>query len=141
MRKAAVCFAMMLYSTVAFGQEQPQWMVIQHLNLSQQSQPIPQATLLVPTEPGLYRISVYMSVGGGTGSGAWLEILSGTDITGASLEGNGTLVLPCKEASWFSAPPFTVSLKPQEPLTYQVKASTGAPGCQYNLAITIEELL
>ncbi len=141
MRYATIFFVMMLCSTIAFGQGQPQWTVIQHVELSQQGHSIPQTTILVPTEPGIYRISVYFSVGGGTGSGAWLEVLDGTDITGAPLEGYGTLELPCAAASWFSAPPFTVSLKPQEPLTYQVKASTGAAGCQYNLAIIVEQLL
>ena len=67
MRKAMICFVVMLCSVIALGQGQPQWTVIQHVNLSQQIHPISPVTLLTPAEPGIYWLTVYFS--GGTGSG------------------------------------------------------------------------
>jgi hypothetical protein len=139
MRTAMICFVVMLCTVVAFGQGQPQWTVIQHVNLSQQSQPIPLTTLLTPTEPGIYRLTVYFSGGTGTGVGYWTEFLTGTDITGAPLGAN--LNVLCREINWQWTPPMTISLKPQVPLTYSVVSPNGAPTCRYNLAITVEQLL
>jgi len=140
MSKATLCFVMILCSVIAFAQQQPQWTVIQHVALSQQSQPIPQTTLFTPTSPGIYRLTVYFSGGTGTGTGIWVESLNGTDITGLPLGGSGNLAIFCREANWQWTPPVVISLKPQVPLTYQV-SDISASGCQYNLVITVEELL
>ncbi len=105
----------------------------------QQTQSI-NGTLLVPTDPGIYRLNLYFSIGGG-GNGLqsyFLTQLHGTDITGGS--GEGLYCSDSAEVYWM--PPIMVSLKPQEPLTYRVAASkVPTAGCQYNLAITVEQLM
>ena len=141
MRNAMICAVLMLCSILALGQGQPQWTVVQHVTLSQQLQPIPQTTLLTPTEPGIYRITVYFSGGNETGSSGWSEVLNGTDITGAPLGGVGDLNIPCRGANWSFTFPITISLEPNVPLTYQVRAYSQVPSCHYNLAITVEQLM
>jgi hypothetical protein len=139
MYKAALGLLVTFCSAIAFGQTAaPQWRVIRHVVLYQQTEPIPQTTLLTPTESGIYRVTVYLSGGGGTGTGRWLESLSGSDITGLPFS-PGNLNVLCGELLVQGTPPVVVSLKPQVPLTYQVEGS-GAPTCQYNLAITLEQL-
>src|SRR5579864_9130694 len=126
MYKIALGLLVMLWSGVALGQQTlpqqralPQWTVIRHVVLYQQSAPISQTTLLTPTQPGIYRFTVYFSGGSGTGGGRWLESLSGSDITGLSLGGLGSLGVLCGELLWQWTPPVVVSLKPEVPLTYQ----------------------
>lgn len=142
MRNATLCFLLLLCSVLAFGQE-PQWTVVKHVVLMRQDLNIFQTTLLTPTEPALYRISLYLS--GGVGSGprtnaVWTATLAGTDITGARFEPTPLQIL-CNQASWLSAPSITISLLPQVPLTYQVINGGGGLTCQYNLAITVEQLV
>ena len=142
MRKATLCFLLLLCSAAAFGQE-PQWTVVKHVSLMHQDLNILLTTILIPTEPGLYRISFYLS-GGVTDDAridaVWTATLAGSDVTSAPL-GPLRLQVPCNQASWVSAPSITVSLKPQVPLTYQVIANGNPRGCQYNLGITVEQLL
>ena len=143
MRNATLCFLLTLCSAVAFGQQEPQWTVIKHVTLMQQNLDIFLTTLLTPTEPGFYRISSYLSGGVASDPGneaVWTATLAGTDIAGAQFK-PVPLQIACNQASWLSAPPITISLKPQVPLTYQVIAGGGSRPCQYNLAITVEQLL
>jgi hypothetical protein len=131
------CFAMLLCSVIALGQQQPQWTVVQHVELTQQSQPIAPTTLLTPTESGVYRLTAYFSSVGGTAVGSWTEFLSATDITGGLV--NGNLALNCHSSRyWFSTPPITALLKANAPITYQVSSNGGS--CQYNLLIVVEQL-
>ena len=142
MRKASSFLLLLLCSAVAFGQE-PQWTVIKNVDVVQQEHNIFLTTLLTPTEPGLYRISFYLSggvVSNPRSDAFWTATLAGTDITGARFE-PAPLQIPCNQASWLSAPSITIALKPQVPLTYQVIAGGGASTCQYNLAIIVEQLL
>jgi hypothetical protein len=140
MRKATICFLLMLYSALALGQE-PQWKVIQHIVLFSQTEPIAPTTLLTPTEPGEYRVSLYLSGLGtvpdnGRTQGD-LELL-GNDITGEPLQ---TLIyIDCANVAEFSSlPATTMSFKPQEPLKYDVRLF-GSSRCLYNIIITVEQL-
>jgi len=138
MRTTIVFFAVLLCSLVVVGQQQPQWTVVQHVELMQQGQPIAPTTLLTPTESGVYRLTAYFSSVGGTAAGGWTEFLNATDITGGLV--NGNLGLNCRSGHyWFSTPPITAVLKANAPVTYQV-SSTGAATCQYNLLIIVEQL-
>ncbi len=137
MRKAAICFIFALLCPVlSVGQ---QWQVVRHVELFNQTQAVPLTTLLTPTELSIYRIDFYFSAGPETGPGLarWDANLSGTELSGLPL--NTTASVHCGTSSWYSAPPVTISLKPQVPLTYQVQL-LGLQGCQYNLAIIVEQL-
>lgn len=140
MRKASVCFLLVLCSTVAFAQQQPQWTVVSHLTLLQQNEMFV-TTLVTPTEPSLFRITVHFSGGQKGGRGGFDLVLLGTDILGqqvggqwhVSCNGNGdsSVVIP-------------TMLKPQAPLQLQVSDGNGdysLPTCQYNLAIAVEQLV
>jgi hypothetical protein len=66
--------------------------------------------------------------------------MQGTDISGAEV--NGGALIYCESPGAYWLPPIMVSLKPQIPLGYSVigrKSPTA--GCQYNLAITVEQLM
>ena len=139
MRKTTACFLIMLCSAIAFGQQQPQWTVVQSVVLFSQSQAIPQTTLLTPTEPGLYRLTVYFSGGGGASpQGAFDLVVVGTDISG--VPSRTELGGPCAFSRFISLSPI-VSLKPSVPLTFEVDNLGTSPGCVYNLAITVEQLV
>jgi hypothetical protein len=139
-RKVTIWFVMMLCSALAFGQE-PQWMVVRHVVLFNQTEAIPPTTLLTPTEPGEYRLSLYFS-GVGTTPGANQEgiaDITGIDIAGAFLQ--TYVVIPCGfQPSYSSLPATTISLKPEVPLTYDVRFANRS-GCLYNLVITVEQLV
>jgi hypothetical protein len=142
MRKAAIFFLVLLCSAISYGQE-PQWTVVKHVFLTQQTANIFHTTLLTPTEPSLYRISAYLSggVGGSPRTNAvWTATLAGSDITGAAFK-PAPLQVPCNQTVWLSAPSIIISLEPQVPLTYQVIDGGGGLTCQYNLAITVEQLV
>ncbi|HTA24735.1 MAG TPA: hypothetical protein VK763_14480 [Terriglobales bacterium] len=64
MRKATICSLVVLCSLAALGQNQPQWKVVQYVSMVNQSNNIPTTTIFVPTAPGLYRMSAYLSVVG-----------------------------------------------------------------------------
>ena len=86
MREATIYFLMLLCSVLAFGQEEPQWKVVKHVIFTQQMQRIG-GTLLVPTEPGIYRLNLYFSEsGGGKGLNSYHQAqLQGTDVTGTTV--------------------------------------------------------
>src|SRR5262249_24088345 len=88
MRKSAIYLLLVLWSAVALAQDEPQWKVIKHVVLTNQTQQTSR-TLLVPTEPGVYRLNLYFSVtGGGLGDAYFYEAqIGGTDISGAQLSG------------------------------------------------------
>lgn len=140
MREATICFVMMLCSVVAFGQQQPQWKVVQSVALFNQTNPIPPTTLLTPTEPGAYRVSLYFSGVPKTAaySNPVVQIL-GSDITGASIP-NWLLQLSCNVPNWLSIPATTISLKPQVPLIYELDTGNSS-SCLYNLIISVEQLV
>ncbi len=139
MRNATICFLLLLCSVLAFGQE-PQWTVVKHVVLLNQTQSVRFENLLTPTEPALYRLSFYFS-GNGNGagqSGYYSVSLNGTDISGMPL-GAGGYVL-CYQIGWNSTTT-TAILKPQAHLSYTVFADNSSTNCTYNLAITIEQLV
>ena len=140
MRKATICFLMLLCSVLAFGQDEPQWKVVKHVIFTQQTQRIG-GTLLIPTEPGLYRLNLYFSESGGGGPDSYYEAqLHATDVTGTSVD--FAQLLYCSSAGAIWMPPIMVYLKPQKPLTYNVSVSPSpTASCQYNLAITVEQLV
>lgn len=141
MGKATICLMVTMCSVIAFAQEEPQWKVVQHVTLFQQSELIYWTTLLTPTEPGVYRLTVYFSGGGGGAKGQFVASIHGFDITGIPLGLDGIAIL-CSGKTWYQTAPITVSLKPQIPLMYEVLGSNnGTAGCQYNLAITVEQLM
>ena len=139
MRKAIFGFLLLLCSVLAFGQE-PQWTVIKHVTLMQQNQPT-SGFLLTPTEPGIYRLTLYFSGGDRKGSGGFEEMVNGTDVTGRPLSQWTTYGLDCSELYWQPIPPVTISLLPNAPLTYQVYSNSSSPSCTYTLAITVEQLM
>jgi hypothetical protein len=61
MRKATMCLLVALCSLVAFGQNQPQWKVVQSVILTQQTAAISQTTIFTPERSGLYRLNAYIS--------------------------------------------------------------------------------
>ena len=139
MRKAIPCL-LLLCSVIAFGQE-PQWTVIKHVTVMQQTQSVAGA-LLTPTEPGIYRLNLYFSgSGGGKGDQSYfIAHIHAIDTTGVPVDGGQTLY--CNAAAAYWMPPIMVSLKPQQALSYYVIASPiSTAGCQYNLAITVEQLV
>jgi hypothetical protein len=143
MRKATICFLMLLWSANAFAQE-PQWTVVKHVVLFNQNQPILQTTLLTPTEANIYRLTVYLAGGGSRVSPdeAFLVDVRATDISGQPWDGVG-LILPCNIQSVEWLPPATVISKPNLPLTYEVHSRLSVPltDCTYSLAITVEQLV
>lgn len=134
MRKLLIC--LLFLPLCAFGQ---QWTVIQSVSVFNQTQAIPQTTLLTPSDAGVYRLTYYLSGGGGASpSGYYNLILSGNDISGGYF--NPNIVATCGIEKFSSAAPI-ISLMPNEPLTYKVDAAGSLPsGCNYNLTITVEKL-
>lgn len=147
MRKATLCFLLMLCSVIAFGQ-QPQWTTVASVALFSQNQNVPKTTIFTPTEPSVYRLNVYFSGGthGAATNGAFEVSVSGFDITGLPLSDYngwgelGTLNVHCNALHWGFLPPITVSLEPNVPLVYQVLSQISSLNCDYNLAITVEQL-
>src|ERR1035438_2679197 len=134
MRKATLCFLLLLFSALAFGQE-PQWTVVQRVVLFDQSRAIPTTAIFTPTEPGLYRFTLYLSATGGrNGSGSFIETISGTDISGARLASSYQVECGRFFAYWMPIAPITVSLEPNEPLVYKVDQlpPPGSTPCKYN---------
>jgi hypothetical protein len=80
MRQATFLFLFLLCSAFAVGQ--PQWVLLANVSLFNQNQPIPETTLLIPTQPGVFRLNMYVSGGGSGGKGVYTVALSGFDITG-----------------------------------------------------------
>jgi hypothetical protein len=149
MRKATICFLLLLCSVIAFGQ-QPQWTTVASVVLFSQNQNVPKTTIFTPTEPGVYRLNVYFSGGthGAATNGAFEASVSGFDITGRPLSddngwgGLGTLNVHCGGfLQWGFLPQLTVSLEPNVPLVYQVLSQSASLDCVYNLAITVEQLV
>ncbi len=140
MRKATLCFLLLLCSVIAFGQE-PQWIVVKHVFLTQQNSLIPFTELVTPTEPGAYRITVYFSGGDKTGTGSFELSVHGFDITGQLLNIN-TMTVNCNTETFSSMPPVTAILRPEVSLSFEVLPFKNiAASCQYNLVITVEQLM
>jgi len=142
MRKAIPFVFLLLFPVIAFGQQQPQWTVVASVAIFNQDHADRHTvTLLTPTEPGIYRLNVYFSGGGGVhnpkGGGFYTE-LRGFDITGQPLY--FTQSFECGSQTWDFMPQVMVSLKPQQSLTYDVGGTPLTPGCIYNLAISVEQL-
>lgn len=141
MRKTTMCLLLMLCACAAFGQNMPQWKVIQYVALTHQTQPIPQTTLFTPTTNGFYRVTAYLSASGPkqTGNTAWFFNLQCTDIvpfngcgTGMIVEVNGAL-----NANVF----YAFSPHPGAPVSYSTGESNPPPvDTEYNLVFTIEQL-
>jgi hypothetical protein len=139
MRQAILSF-LLLCSAIAFGQE-PQWTVVQHVVLLNQNQNIPLTTLFTPTEPAVYRLTIYFSGVGTKGRGAFAYFLNGVDISGQTIEEGDEV--SCPGTGFQSPPPITTILKPQVPFQYVVVNRDPFPpnSCYYNLAITVEQLV
>jgi hypothetical protein len=138
MRTAAICFLLLLSSVLAFGQE-PQWTVVKHLTLTQQNTPIPFTTLLIPEDAGIYRVNISFSGSGTEHVGVWGAQVGGADVSGAQLNLGGEA--DCNVPNWTPIPSVMVFLKAQVPLVYRVFGRGATPSCQYNLAITVEQLV
>jgi hypothetical protein len=141
MRRATLCLLLILCSVIVFAQ-QPQWRTVASVALFNQTQAIPSTTLLTPSEPGIYRLNIYFSGGGGTAKfGTFTERLAATDITGYKLGDSGNFTVFCgMNRAWQWLPPVTISLKPNTPLNYEVDSYAVSPDCVYNVAITVEQL-
>src|SRR5215813_13852695 len=98
MRSMTICLLVTLCSMIAVGQDEPQWKVIKHVTLTQQSDPIPSTVLVTPTEPGVYRLSMYLSTGSRTAQGQVFATLYGYDITGGPL--TSQLDVYCRGQNW-----------------------------------------
>ena len=141
MCKATICFLMLLCSAIALGQ-QPQWTVVQNVVLSNQNEDIAKTTIFTPTEPGLYRLTLYFSTSGNGTTGWFLETLFGTDISGQDLSHLAIYQLECSTAAAYRPiPPITIRLRPNTPLAYSVDSYRSNSPCVYNLAITVEQLV
>jgi hypothetical protein len=145
MRKATIYFLLVLCSATAFGQQQPQWKVVASVVLFNSDQTIPYGTTLyTPTEPGIYRVSVYLSTTGSSNRQSRdsyvLEVL-GYDISGFQTIDVETGVV-CSTPTFYSMPPLVLSLKPDVPLAYNLYAYLqSASYCYYNLIISVEQLV
>ena len=144
MYKATIYFLLFLCSVFSFGQ-QPQWTTVASVVMfNQDHADRRRVTLLTPTEPGIYRLNAYFSGGGGTNNsrGQWsfYNELNGFDITGQPLYFSQSVECGFGMSA-FWMPQVVVSLKPQRPLTYDVGGMSATPGCIYNLAITVEQLI
>jgi hypothetical protein len=132
MRKASICLLVLLFSSLAsFGQNEPQWKVVQRVVLIDQTNTISQTTLFTPTKPGVYRLTGYISA---TGNGAeWHLYLDWTDFAGSTQDIQMTATYG-ENIDEIGAYPFVP--KVGVPFTYAVEGITGA----YNIAFTIEQL-
>lgn len=125
-----------LASTLAFAQ---QWQTVQGIWLPGQSAGIPLTTIMTPSNPGIYRLTFYISGGGGAATGGFFSAyLNATDISGQTQSTN--LGSPCGLPRYISTTS-VVSLKVGEPLTYEVDSGNSELGCTFNLAITVEQLV
>jgi len=84
MHKLTIWLFLFACSLSAFGQHQPQWKVVRSVILTNQTTPIQQTTLFMPNRAGIYKLSAYMSGGGGTAGADWDLSIAWTDLTGAA---------------------------------------------------------
>jgi hypothetical protein len=80
MRKATISMLLLMCSVVAFGQSEPQWRVVKHGFLTNQTVGIQTTTLFTPTKTDLYRMSIYISASGADTN--WQMALDWTDLAG-----------------------------------------------------------
>jgi hypothetical protein len=132
MRKAMLIgLLMMVCSLAAFGQSQPQWVVVYSAVLFGQTEAIPQTTAFTPTETnGVYRLSACLSNPDDAHNTpifilTWGKISPNTP--SATLDGGQQI---------------TVVFTPKAgvPLSYSVKGSRQGATGDYDLAFTIEQL-
>jgi hypothetical protein len=140
MRKATMCLLLLLFCAAAFGQNQPQWKVVQSVILTHQSAAIPQTTIFTPEKAGVYRMTAFMSVtakqrqsntswsfGFACGQGVGQSCSSYMSVQ----DGQQAAAIP----SYAFSPEVGISV------TYNVQASDPPPvDTEYNLVVTIEQL-
>ena len=127
MRKTMFFLLVLLSTLVAFGQDQPQWKVVQHTFLTG-NQSIPTTTIFTPTKASLYRLSAYIS----QDSGDWEIRFFWTDALGgaqtfnllANQVGNTEIV-------------YLLVPKAGTPIQYEV---SGTLGGNFNVAFVGEQL-
>ena len=135
MKKVAICL-LLLCATVAVAQ---QWQSVANVVVFQQNQAIPQTTLLTPTTPGLYRVTVYFSTNamGGNSPGYFNESVTMQDISG-QLD-NFNIPVACTGNPRFEYTTIPIGLAPNVPVTFALSAS-GTPGpCVYSMSIIVEQ--
>jgi hypothetical protein len=132
MRKTTIGLLLLLCSLAAFGQNEPQWKVVRHGILTDQTAPILSTPIFTPTKTGIYRMSAYISLNGFTISD-WEMAIFWTDLGGsvqtyqASPEG-GTQRIE------------TFMFIPKEGTPVEYYVSGNDPTRPYNIAFTIEQL-
>lgn len=138
MRKATIGLLVVVLSSIAaFGQDQPQWRVVKHVVLTNQSSSIEKTRILTPTKYGLYRLSAYISVRGDSGTN-WTLQLNWIDAEGTATNQSifatiGPYPSFAEIGSYVFVPHTRV------PVSYEVNSS-GTPLGAYNIAFTIEQL-
>jgi hypothetical protein len=126
-----------LASPAVFAQSFPQ--VVAQVSLLNQTQPIRQTVLVTPTTTGLFRISVYMSAGGGPENGGnWAFTLNWVDDQGLLRHPLSSVVLQ-SEGSYVTTTQVIRSAKDQ-PIRYAVPDSGHVPEFAYDLCVTVEQL-
>jgi hypothetical protein len=136
MRKATMCLLIALCSLAAFGQSQPQWKVVQYVSLAKQANNIPETTMFVPTAPGLYRMSGYLSVVGP--AAGWELVVTWTDVTGLNSSSHLKVVANGPAVGQLGALIFVP--KAGVPVAYSVTEQGNNPPSIYNVGIVIEQL-
>lgn len=139
MHRLTIWLLLFCYSLSAFGQHQPQWRVVQSIVLTNQTMPIQWTALFTPNRAGIYKLSAYMSGGGGTAGADWDLSVAWTDFTGAASDFDDLQVFT-GPANWTQHSPSMLSIKAGTPLRYEVSSDGNTTGSDYNLIITIEEL-
>jgi hypothetical protein len=141
MGKATMCLLVALCSLAAFGQNQPQWKVVQSVILTHQTAVIPQTTIFTPNRPGLYRLSGYMTASAKQapkGDGFYFTFAC-SDLSdgfcGASMHSEYLVDQPALVNPQIS---YLFSPHPGTPVSYLVTAPP--PTVEYTLAFTIEQL-
>jgi hypothetical protein len=131
MSKATIGLLVLLFSSLAaFGQNEPQWKVVQHGMLFHQTAAIPFTPLFTPTKTGFYRMSVYISSNDINTN--WQIDLLWTDFAGTTQK---------YASSPTGAPPlgsFMFVPRAGTQVSYQVIGND--PNVPYNIAFTIEQL-
>lgn len=143
MRNATICLLLILCSMAAFGQNQPQWKVVNAVALTNQTAPIAQKTLFTPTAPGLYRLDAYLSatnLPGQQNDPSWSFLLIYVDLMTGQGEGAG-MIVQANGVSTSYIGSYVFSIQPGTPVSYLVSASDPPPAnSEYSLAFTIEQL-
>jgi hypothetical protein len=134
MRKATLGLLIVLcLSGATSWQGQPQWRVIQHVVLTEQTAPISQTTVFTPTKRSVYRLSAYFSAGGSPQAN-WEWFFYWNDLDGTGFQ---TSLDSSDGPSELGAMIF--ASQPGVPVTFATIPNPQPHG-GYDLLFTIEEL-